>query len=170
VRVPTDLDPADLAAREGLRAALIGIREEIGWSQRQLSIALGSNITLAHQMENTVNWKVSTVQRWAHTLKHRFTFEPSEELPYTDILFIRPTDPSEAMTWDRRALIDALTEAREYLGIGRHELAGRLAVTDNAVKTVERNDDVLVVTAQRFCRALGGSLRIGIAGVRSWWS
>lgn len=165
MRTPPDLDPADADAREHLRDTLTGMRVDAGLSQRDLALWMGLHPSAVSLLESRTTWRISTVQRWAHALGHRLVLWP-DGLPYVDVSMFRPQgDEMRAMEWDRRALIEAMADARRELGITQRELAARLGVTEPAIGLAERESDVLMISAQRYCRGLGGSLGIDVVSL-----
>jgi len=76
----------------------------------------------------------------------------------------------EAKTPEERALADKyeqltravvyLTRLREERGVTQKVLASALEVTQPTVSKLERSDDMLVTTLDRYVGALGGSLRL----------
>lgn len=158
---PLDLHPDDASIRENLRDVLINTRRRKGMSQLDLGgrLNFGSKRT-ASQMELRPHWKVGTLQRWAAALGQRIIVWP-ECLPPDDALFLfRPADHAAAMDFDRRAFIDALADARRWVGLSQRRLADRLGITDAGVAQTEKSPDVLLINAQRYCRALDSQLAI----------
>lgn len=166
---PSDLHPDDMAIRENLRDMLINTRRGKGMSQLDLGDRLnfGSKRT-ASQMELRAHWKLSTLQRWSAALGQRIIVWP-ECLPPDDALFLfRPAAAVAAMDYDRRAYIDALADARRWVGLSQLRLANRLGITDVAVAQTERSPDVLLVNAQRYCRAMDSQLSISLEDGPLW--
>lgn len=166
---PLDLHPDDEAIRENLRDMLIDVRRRNGISQRDLGVRLnfGSKRT-ASQMELRPHWKLSTLQRWSAALGQRFIVWP-ECLPPDDVLFLfRPRDVGAAMDFDRRVYIDALADARRWVGLSQLRLADRLGISDAGVAQTEKSADVLLVNAQRYCRGLDSQLSIFLEDGPLW--
>lgn len=159
--IPADLHPADLEIREDLRAILVDLRREAGLSQARLAQRVGVSQRPVAQFETSTTWRISTVQRYAHALGARLVME-LDGLPWVDMSVLRPADPAEAMVWDRRVLLEALRDARESTGMSTADLAEVLGCAESTVRRVESESDVLVITAQRHARALGGSLALSV--------
>lgn len=166
---PPDLHPDDVVIRENLRDMLIDARLRRGMSQLRLSEALnyGSKRT-ACQMELRPHWKLSTLQRWGAALGQRVIVWP-ECLPPDEALFLfRPANVIAAMNFDRRAFIDALADARRWVGMSQKRLADRLGISDAGVAQTEKSPDVLLVNAQRYCRGLDSQLSIFLEDGPLW--
>lgn len=172
MRTPPDLHEYDLGTRENLRDALVEVRVYKGLTQRALGKRIGVVPSAVGQMENRVNWQISTVQRWAGGLDLRLVLRP-DCLPFDslDVLqyLLRPTDPAAAMAFDRRALIEGLVEARRWVGMSQQRVAQRLGISEKGVGAIEHERDVMLVTAQRYCRALDLSLAVELEEVSPTW-
>lgn len=166
---PNDLHPDDAVIRENLRDMLIESRLHRGMSQAILSDRLGfASKRTASQMESRPHWKLSTLQRWGAAVGRRLIVWP-ECLPPDDALFLfRPVNPVSAMDFDRRAYIDALGDARRWVGLSQSRLAARLGITDAGVAQTEKTPDVLLVNAQRYCRGLDSQLSIFLEDGPLW--
>lgn len=166
---PPDLHPDDEAIRENLRDELINTRRRKRMSQMDLGDRLnfGSKRT-ASQMELRPHWKVSTLQRWAAALGRRLILWPECLPPDEPVFLFRSPDVGAAMAYDRRVFIDALAEARRWVGFSQRRLADRLGITDAGIAQTEKAPDVLLVNAQRYCRGLDSQLSIFLEDGPSW--
>ena len=161
MRTPPDLHPDDAAVRQALRDMLVELRQRAGLTQRDLADRCGVGKSLVAQWELADGWMVSSLQRWALGLGYRLVLRP-DGLPYTDVSVMRPVDETAAAEWDRLALLDALRSAREELGVSTAALADALGVTGGAVRQLEAGRDLLLASAQRYCRGLGGVLAVEV--------
>lgn len=168
MRTPPDLHPDDPATRYGLRDMLVDTRHNYGMTQRDLAERLGRYKSTVATMERDSHWRVSTVQRWAHALGLRLLLTPAVTGINDDLFLLRPADPDAAMAFDRRAFIESLADARRAVRMTQRILAERLGITENGVGEIEKERDVLLSTAQRYCRALGTSLSIDLEECPSW--
>jgi transcriptional regulator with XRE-family HTH domain len=166
MRTPSDLHPDDRAARLALRGMLIDRREqEYGFTLQQLADQIGTHRATVRAMEAGESWQVATVQRWVRALGWRLALRPDWLTDEADPLAaLRPADPQRADTWDRGVLVETLIDARTDLGVTQATLAERLGVTNQAVSFLELGGGtgLMLASAQRYCRALGGSLWIGV--------
>lgn len=166
MRTPPDLHPDDLAIRESLRDMLVDARRSYGMTQADLAHLLGKAPSTVGRFEITVNWQVSTVQRWAHAVQRRLLLWPDCLPPFDELYLLRPDDdPVAAWAYDREVWIDALVEARRWMGVTQRRAAGRLSISDRGVGMIEASADLLLVTAQRYCRAIDTSLLVDLEEV-----
>lgn len=173
MRTPPDLHPDDIATREGLRDMLVDARRHYGMTQRDLASRLGRTPPTIGWMEVHFHWRVSTVQRWAHAVGLRLLLIPAiidscSRQINDDLFLLRPADPDAAMAFDRRAFIESLADARRTMRVTQRILGERMGITENGVAEIEKERDVLLVNAQRYCRALGTSLVIDLEECPSW--
>ena len=166
---PPDLHPDDIAIRENLRDMLRGVRWRKGISQNDLGARLNfASKRTVSVMESRAHWKLSTLQRWSAAIGQRLILWP-ECLPPDEALFLfRPAEVGAAMAWDRRAYIDALADARRWVGMSQLRVADRLGITDAGVSQIEKGNDLLLVNAQRYCRALDSQLAIALEDGPLW--
>lgn len=169
MRTPPDLHPDDLAQRECLRDLLVDVRHIRDLSQSDLGYRMGlvgSTVTL---MELRLQWRVSTVQRWADALGLRLVL--STGLPGTneDVYLLRPADPAAALAFDRRAFIESLAEGRRQVQVTQRRLGEKLGISENGVAAIEKENDIMMANAQRYCRGLGSQLRIELEEVSPPW-
>jgi transcriptional regulator with XRE-family HTH domain len=167
VRAPEDLHPDDAAMRLMLRDLLVYRRTRAGISGRELGRRLGIHQSSIVKMEGNPAWRLSTLQRWSAAMDAVLLLRPVglPEPPDRDaMLAFRPSDPVKAQAWDRADLIGALAYARKSMRVRQSDLGEVLGCGDRAVSAVEDEDtDVLLATVQRYCRALGGALWVGLA-------
>lgn len=166
MRTPPDLHPDDLAARENLRDMLVEIRRNYGMSQADVAQLLQRGQSAVHALETAVNWQLSTVQRWAYALRLRLYLWPECLPPGDDVYLLRPVDPHAGMAFDRRVWIDALTDARRWVGLTQQRVADRLSIGYTGVAAIEHERDILLVNGQRYCRALNSRLLIEVEDIR----
>lgn len=165
--VPPDLHPDDLAQRECLRDLLVDTRHARAMTQANLADRLGKGKSTVANMELDLHWRISTVQRWARGLGLRLLLTPA--ILSNDVYLLPPADPDAAMAFDRQAAIESLAEARRAARMTQQQLADRLGVTEAAVYSIEKERDVLLLTAQRYCRGLGSFLFIDLEEVPPPW-
>jgi transcriptional regulator with XRE-family HTH domain len=68
VRSIEDLRPVDHDTREELRAGLLARRQELGLTQYQVADRLGVCQTVVQRFEKQLQWRMSTLSRWALAL------------------------------------------------------------------------------------------------------
>lgn len=164
MRAPEDLHPDDAAMRLMLRDLLVYYRNRATLSQRALAGRMGQTQGAIGQIEHADSWRVSTLQRWARGVDARLLLRPLG-LPETDLAVqaFRPADPVRADAWDLAEVREVLVTARRFLGVTQVALGEVLECSDRAVAAVELGEtDVLLGTVQRYCRALGGALWVGL--------
>ncbi|MEU7972190.1 helix-turn-helix transcriptional regulator [Micromonospora sp. NPDC049089] len=164
----TDLHPDDLAARLSLRALLVERRHERGLSQARLAKAMGLSQTAIAHVEKGTNWHLLVLQRYAHAVNLRIVAYP-DALPGVGTIHdptadvFRPSDPERAHRWDQANLIGNLGAARRAVGLTQAVVAERLDLTERAVSNYEHTKTgVVLISPQRYCRALGGALAIEV--------
>lgn len=168
MRTPPDLHPDDLAQRECLRDLLVDVRHIRLLSQKDLAVRMNLSPPTIALMELRLQWRVSTVQRWADALGLRLILTTG--LPgCDDVYLMRPADPIAAMTFDRRAFIESLAEGRRQVQITQRRLGEKLGITENGVAAIEKERDVLVCNAQRYCRGLDTMLHIDLEEMSPTW-
>lgn len=173
--VPADLHPDDTAARAQLALRLRRIREGRHISQHALADRIGLESSNFATIERRRSWKVSTVQPWARALGYRLDLRldgldvPDDSEPLAAIYNAQqPTTEADEDQLDLRILVNNLARIRRAEGMSFAALGARLGCGEAAVYRREsRPDGLLVATAQRFSRALGGCLRLNLEPV---WS
>lgn len=171
-RTPTDLHPDDLAARDRLAVQLRALRVDAGLTQKQLGERLGVTKDNVSMAELAREWRVASVQQRARALGYRLTLTiegltvPDDgDLLAAVYAAQRPTDPAAADRLLLRTVVNDLARIRRHRMAA--EFMGRLMRrSESSVFLFERQPDgVLLVTAQRFTRALGGVLVPDLAPV-----
>lgn len=165
MRTPPDLHPDDYALRIGLRDMLAERRLLRNWSPRDLARAMGM-ASSAWKLEVHTAWRLSTVQQWAYALGLRLYLAPDCLPPDERLYLLRPADSRAALAYDRLVWIEQLTEARRWVGISQMRIGDRLSITDRGVAAIEKAQDILLLNAQRYCRAIGSELIIEVEEVR----
>lgn len=168
-----DLHPDDLANRQVIGQRLRAARIAEGVSAYELSARLNRSRTTGQDLESTSQWAVRRVQAWARALNHRFTMTitgvqvPTTYDLHADIL--RVAARFGAADEDRMHLLEVVNDlirVREHLNIPYQEMADRLGVTDRAVRGWELYPSgSQLISAQRYCRALGGALTLNVSPV-----
>lgn len=164
-----DIDVADAAIRLGLGAAMERLRAESGMTGSALSIACGHRNNWFNGLYRTSNWRLGTLQKVFRILGYRLRWVvrgavipvPLDEADaaYGDLVMSMGIDFLEEA--ERIELQDALRRYREGAGVSRSEFAARVMTAPSNMKSWEEGEEpqFLVLTAQRFFRALGCELR-----------
>lgn len=167
MRALPDLHPDDLAMRVMIRDLLIHYRTRDGIGQRELAKRMGLTQGAVSKFERGTSWLVSSLQRRAGVHDRRLVVrlvglpEPPDEV--LALAAMRPTDPVRAEAWDRAAVAAELAAARNTLGVTQEQVGEVLGCGKRAVAYIEGDDkDALLVSWQRYCRALGGALWVGL--------
>jgi Helix-turn-helix. len=167
VRAPEDLHPDDTAMRVMLRDLIVYTRQRAKLSQRKLAPRVGIGQSALAQVERSLSWRVSTLQRVVRGLDRRLLLRPlGLPEPPAEVLALaamRPADPVRADAWDVAAVVAEMTAARKALRVTQESVGEVLGCGPRAVGAVEMcESDVLLGTLQRYCRALGGALWVGL--------
>jgi len=165
VRIPEDLDPADVQLRDSLIGTLRLSREARGIALRQVADLLGVTGVAIHALEHRTTWKAYTLARYARTVGWRIEWILHDLTVPDDgdvmAIVIAAGDTSTAERADRvhwRAACNDLVRIRRATTTAV-AMAARLGVHENAVHYWEGNPDgSSVIAAQRHARALGGAL------------
>ena len=158
-----DLHPDDTAARQQIRDQLRAARHATGLSQRGLAARVGVvHSAIVHAEANT-SWRMSTLRRYARGLDLELLAYPTGlPKPPADVAALAGmvTATRRGDSFAVAALVAEIAAAREALGLTKADMARRLGVVDRGVRAIENcaHDDIMVVTAQRMCRVLGGRL------------
>ncbi len=169
MRMPTDLHPDDTVARDQLAGRLRRIREGRRISQRGLADMLDIDHTNASGLELRRTWKIRTVQRWARVLGYRLDLGITGGVVVPDdgdalaavYAAQQPTTEDAEDLLDLRALINDVRRIRIASGITLAEMGRRLGCGPSSVSHREADPDgAMLVSAQRYVRALGGALRV----------
>lgn len=163
-----DLHPDDLANRVALRDYLYASSVGQGLSEPELSKAAGYQTGWAKGVWSQSSWRLSTVQLLVRTLGYQLDLDVS-----TVGVRLAPQDPAiaglrsmfragtrDGDEVDRRWLADLGRRLRVGLGVERAELGHALKMSGTRVRDWEEGDgpDYLLLTAQRYFRALGRPL------------
>lgn len=166
-----DLDHEDLLNRLRLQDWLAAEQVRQGLSDKALAAKLGHQSSWTHGVTGSSSWRVATLQRIVHALGYRLTFNvkadnvviPPAKIILADAYVGNPKVEryEEAV---RRDLCDLGRRYREALGLAPSVVGHRLNTEGKTVTAFESGEQpyYLLVTAQRFFRALGGELRLVI--------
>lgn len=166
-----DLHPDDGETRAELRKWMRNEMTRQGLGELAMSLKAGHRRGWARSVFEATSWRLATVQHFCATLGYELEFhaawqygegmadEPPELLAALEIY--RPGSPGRA-SLQRQRLADYGRRLREAKGISVPELASRLSMTPTHLRDWEEcdRDDYLVLTAQRYFRALGNPLRL----------
>lgn len=169
-----DLHPDDRAARVWISNNLLAARVRQGLLNRDVAARVGRTDGWAHKFFATLNWRLETAQTMARALGYRLTFTVvwpdgqltahvaarSEAWEAAWSRFTRSPNPERREEAERVDLCDFARRVREAQGLGATALGHRLNMSGFSVKAWESGErpGYLLVTAQRFFRALGGQL------------
>lgn len=165
MRAPVDLHPDDRAARLALRDELIKARQAQHLTQADVARRLGVRENTIGALELGESWRMSRIQRLAWAARRRIVFRVADlDGAFTEgIDLFRPADAEKADVWDQAALIDDMVSARIAARVTQIELGRRLGIAGKVVSTIERHKSgLLLITPQRYLRALGGRLDISV--------
>lgn len=171
----TDLHPDDQAARVWLRDFLVARRDEEGLLNREIAARVGHSDGWAYNILATTSWKLETIQLLARALGYRLGFttewigaeltlqgvtarEEMWETAYSR--YIRSPNPARRDEAERIDLCDWGRRCREAQGLSPTLLGYRLGMEGKSVRAWENGErpGYMLVTAQRYFRALGGQL------------
>lgn len=164
-----DMDVADSAIRLGLGEAMERLRAEGGITRAALSIACGHRNNWFNGLYRTSNWRLGTLQKVFRILGYRLRWVvrgavvpvPADEpdAAFQDLMMAMGIDFLEEA--ERVELQDLLRRYREGAGVSRSEFSARVMTAPSNLKSWEEGEEpqFLVLTAQRFFRALGCELR-----------
>lgn len=161
-----DIDVRDRINRIRLRRLLQHVQDMKGYSDEEVSTMAGYGEKWLSSLWARKSWRLASVQHVARTLGYRLGFHVDIELPVgadltvDDIqsLYVEPADIDSAARIELSALG---ARVREALGVTPVELGKRLHMEGNKIVTWESGEKpyYLLVTAQRYFRALGGELQ-----------
>lgn len=162
-----DLHPEDQLNRLRLRDWMIEEQKRQGVSDKELSARVGHLSSWAHCVMKSSMWRAATLQKMVRALGYRLTFNvkvdgvavPAAEITLADAYANNPNiDRYEEAV--RRDLCDLGRRYREASKVTALDLGRRLNSEAKTVLAFESGDSpfYLLVTAQRFFRALGGEL------------
>jgi transcriptional regulator with XRE-family HTH domain len=167
-----DLHPEDNLNRLRLRDWMLEEQKRQNLNDKEIAARVGHHSSWTHKVLSTTTWRVATVQKMLRALGYTLTFNlkidnivvpPSATVPLTEIYANNP-DVEQREEAARRDLCDYGRRYREALGLNHQQLGKRLRCEGATVLTWETGDQpfYLLVTAQRFFRALGGELKLVI--------
>lgn len=170
-----DLDPQDHTNRVLVRDQLRHLRSVMHGSTnraRLVSLAAGCGSRFIEDCEATTQWSVRRVCRWARIVEHRFRMTVTGlEVPAADLTadLLRVGTPFGGLDEDGLhilAVIDDLARYRIHRGLTFNETGRRIGVDGSAVRGWEDHPRrVLLKTAQRYARGLGGALALAVVPV-----
>lgn len=166
-----DLHVNDRLNRMRLLDWMVAERDRQGINDRILAGRVGHNSTWAHGILTSDQWRVATLQKMVRALGYRLTFNVA-----IDVAPALSTTPTMADIYASSPLVERREEAdrvdlctlggrlREALGWPPHALGNLIGQEGKQVITFESGDKslYLLVSAQRYFRALGGELRMVI--------
>lgn len=163
-----DLHLGDKLVRLRLRDWMRAQQREQGINDRLLAARVGHNSSWSHGILSTTSWRMATVQKMVRALRFGLTFNvdtagvklpPPEGALLSDIYANNP-DPDKREEAGRIDLCGLGRRYREALGLSPAQLGHRLGQEGKSVIAFETGDKpyYLLVTAQRYFRALGGML------------
>lgn len=167
-----DLHPDDATTRNMIRLLLMSARRDQRLGQRTVAARLGRGQSNVSQLEHRTHWLVATVQQWARAVGWRLVLTPMG-LPdlsgdgdqYAAVLArIRPTSAVHTDELARARLRNDLVRARRLLRIRHAAMAEVLGCSARSVGMWETSaaDSVSLPAAQRYARALGGAVWVGL--------
>lgn len=168
-----DLHLTDRLNRLRLRDWMRAQRDLQGLNDKQLADRVGHNSNWAHDVLSEDTWRVVTLQKMVRALGHRLVFNVD-----IDIIPVPLEVPTMASVYGDNPSMDRREEAdridlcglggrlREARGLEPALLGRSLGQNGNQVRTFESGDKpgYLLLTAQRYFRALGGELKMVLVG------
>lgn len=168
-----DLDLNDRLIRLRMRDWLREERDRQGLHDKSLSERVGHNSSWSLGLLKSDMWRAATLQKIVRALGYRLTFNVD-----IDIVPVPSGVPSMMSVYENHANPERREEAaridlctlgarlRQARGIDETVLGRRVGQTGTQVRTFESGDKpyYMLVTAQRYFRALGGELRLVIVG------
>jgi hypothetical protein len=168
VKTIEDLHPGDHEMRVNLRADLIARRHVLGVGQRELGCRLGVTQPVVARTEARLQWRLSTVQRWAAALQSQARFvivglpEPWRVHGHPGHELEQPDDPADIDRWLRsKAIADAIG-SRFAAGVHLSRVARVAGCTYNTMSQWEDDaeQDTRLPVLQRYVRATAILARI----------
>lgn len=167
----TDLDVNDKLIRLRMQDWLLAERERQGVGNREIGQRVGHHTSWAHCFLKSTMWRTVTLQKMVRALNHRLTFNvdtfgkviiPPPDGPLLSDVYANNPNPDRQEEAIRLDLGDLGRRYREALGVSRVKLARKLNQEAKTVDVFEAgaSPQYLLVTAQRYFRALGGELRL----------
>jgi len=164
-----ELHVADAASREQVRLDLRRIRAVQELRAVHVAAELGIKLGAFQRLELTTTWTAPTVQAWSRVLDHRFLMTVEGlDAPAGD------ADATAVVTFGARdedgqhlaRVVSTLVRVRKRSGLTMQDLADRLQCTARAASDWEKDYAAKPVrSVQRYTRALGGSVGLGLTPV-----
>lgn len=166
-----DLHPDDGDARVELRRFLRTAAGRQGYTEATLSIAAGRRPGWAKSVWATSSWRLATIQHLSSVLGYQMGFHAAgrygegmelEPIRFQVLRKAYAKGSADAHTVQRMWLADYGRRLREARDVSPHVLAARLSMTPARLLDWEEcdKDDYMLLTAQRYFRALGNPLRL----------
>lgn len=166
-----DLHVNDYLNRLRLRDWLEQERDRQGYNNRELAALVGHQTGWAYGLINGGGqWRVASLQKIIRALGYTLWFNveasniviPPPDGPKLSEIYANHPDMDQREEAARRDLSDLGRRYREALGLQSATLGKRLNQEGESVRTFESGDKpyYLLVTAQRYFRALGGELKL----------
>lgn len=144
-----------------------------GVHDKALSERVGHNSSWSLGVLRSDTWRAATLQKIVRALGYRLTFNVD-----IDIVPVPATTPSMSSVYENHANPERREEAaridlctlgarlREARGLDSNEVGRIVNQTGAQVRTFESGDKpfYMLVTAQRYFRAIGGELKLGLVG------
>lgn len=163
------LHPDDAMAQIELNASLTGLRRHFGYSPDVYAQRLGITFSAVSHMERhpAPNMRLQTIEARAALVYRTLTITPHDlpdvsQDPYVAFIARRELDTPEGRAENTAAwIIGVCDAARQVLGLTIDATATRMGITHAAVTRLHSNPTpgMLLGTAQRYARALGGHLQ-----------
>lgn len=163
------LHPDDQAAQVELNAMLAGLRRSSGLSPDAYAQRLGVSASAVSYMERdpAPNLRIGTIEGRAVIVRRTLTITVHglpdvADDPYVAFIARRTATTPEGRAENTAAWIIGYCDAvRQALGLTNEAVAGRMGITRAAVSRFHTNPipTMLLGTAQRYARALGGHLQ-----------
>lgn len=170
-----DLHPDDQAARVWLRDFLVSQRDERRLLNKDIAARVGHSDGWAYTIFATTTWKLETIQLMARAMGYRLGFvtewEGAQVTPQGIPVraeaweqaysrYIKSPNPQRRDEAERVDLCDFGRRVREAQGLTANQLGYRLNMAGARVRDWETGErpGYMLVTAQRYFRALGGAL------------
>ncbi len=168
MKIIEDLREQDHQVRVNLRADLIARRHVVGLSQRQVAERLGTTQPVFARFEKGLQWKLSTVQRWARAVEaesrfHVVGFPDPWHVYHPGHEYACPDGPIEEVDrWRRSNIIADAIGVRWATGPSLARVADLIDCTYQSVSQWEdtAEDDTRMPVLQRYVRATAILARI----------
>lgn len=180
IRNMDDIHPADYNNREALRRWLVAEKHRQCTNDRLVSERVGHQSSWSHGIVNGTSWRAASIQKMVRALGYRLTFnvDPGEGviLPDADPIWQATFNTYQnSENLDRREEADRIAlsllvgRLRAARGLTAREVGLRLNCEGKTVLAFEAGEKpgYLMVTAQRFFRALDAELKFVIVAPAS---